>query len=528
MSEPTDHPTISPLNPTAATFTMPSETHNGVPPPARTNGQPKPPKASKKADANPSSAGENIDEAGAGAKLTGAQLKAQKKAEKVAKRAAEVAQRGAPQVHIPAAKPELQRRLSTNRKDEGTNSSHHKRAASVAVATKALPIRAVETPAKPPPEKKVAMFSHLYPSSRKPTLSTAGKEVHPSVLSLGLQIRDFVICGSTARTIAMLLVFKRVIADYTTPEGVALSRHLTTYLSHQISYLSACRPLCVSQGNSIRWLKKLVSGLDVGLGEMESKDLVLLQIDTFIRERFTLADELISRSVELRIRDGDVLLVYGKSSVVEKAVVASWRAGKRFQIVVVDSRPLFEGRNMAMSLASLGVPVRYCLLNGLAEAVGDCTKCFLGASAMLGNGCLSARAGSAMVAMMAKDAGIPVIVLCESIKFTGKVALDSVVLNEVGDADSLVGVEENGMLTTPVQAAPEPKKGGKKNKDDEELDETKQQKGLEGWRDMQNLQLLNLMYDITPAEYLDMVITELGDLPPSAVPVVNGIHGGEE
>ena len=137
------------------------------------------------------------------------------------------------------------------------------------------------------------------------------------------------------------------------------------------------------------------------------------------------------------------------------------------------------------------------MLNGLADVVGECSKCFLGASSMLGNGRLSARAGSAMVAMMAKSADLPVIVLCESIKFTGRVALDSIVVNEIGDADSLVDVEGEA-------------------------------KGLEGWRDLQNLQVLNLMYDVTPAEYLDMVITELGDLPPRAVPVVNGLHGGDD
>lgn len=51
--------------------------------------------------------------------------------------------------------------------------------------------------------------------------------------------------------------------------------------------------------------------------------------------------------------------------------------------------------------------------------------------------------------------------------------------------------------------------------------------GLEGWAEQANLQLLNLMYDVTPAEYLDMVITELGSIPPSAVSAVNGVWGGE-
>jgi len=39
---------------------------------------------------------------------------------------------------------------------------------------------------------------------------------------------------------------------------------------------------------------------------------------------------------------------------------------------------------------------------------------------------------------------------------------------------------------------------------------------------------LNLMYDVTPAEFLDLVICELGILPPRAVPVVNGVHGDDQ
>lgn len=35
-----------------------------------------------------------------------------------------------------------------------------------------------------------------------------------------------------------------------------------------------------------------------------------------------------------------------------------------------------------------------------------------------------------------------------------------------------------------------------------------------------SLKLLNLMYDVTPAEYVTMVVTELGLTPPTSVPVV--------
>ena len=59
-------------------------------------------------------------------------------------------------------------------------------------------------------EKNVAVFGHLYGQQRRATVAGAGKEVHPAVLALGLQMRDYVVCGSSARCVATLLAFKRV------------------------------------------------------------------------------------------------------------------------------------------------------------------------------------------------------------------------------------------------------------------------------------------------------------------------------
>lgn len=63
-------------------------------------------------------------------------------------------------------------------------------------------------------EKNVAVFGHLYGQQRRATVAGAGKEVHPAVLALGLQMRDYVVCGSSARCVATLLAFKRVRCYY--------------------------------------------------------------------------------------------------------------------------------------------------------------------------------------------------------------------------------------------------------------------------------------------------------------------------
>lgn len=55
------------------------------------------------------------------------------------------------------------------------------------------------------------MFAHLaWQSAHKASVSTAGIDIHPAVLALGLQIRDYVVCGSSARCVATLLAFKQV------------------------------------------------------------------------------------------------------------------------------------------------------------------------------------------------------------------------------------------------------------------------------------------------------------------------------
>lgn len=41
-----------------------------------------------------------------------------------------------------------------------------------------------------------------------------------------------------------------------------------------------------------------------------------------------------------------------------------------------------------------------------------------------------------------------------------------------------------------------------------------------GWRDQPRLGLLNLKYDAMPAEFVTMIVTEFGMIPPTSVPVI--------
>lgn len=43
---------------------------------------------------------------------------------------------------------------------------------------------------------------------------------------------------------------------------------------------------------------------------------------------------------------------------------------------------------------------------------------------------------------------------------------------------------------------------------------------LENWQSVKSLGLLNLVYDVTPPDFVDLVITDLGMIPCTSVPVV--------
>ncbi|PYH89765.1 IF-2B-domain-containing protein [Aspergillus ellipticus CBS 707.79] len=469
--------------------------------------------------------------------LTPAELKKKAKAEKAARRARERAEREAPAGNAggaapgtPSAKKGAAGSGGAGGKDAAATPGQQQKGQKQAPRRGSAQLTGAAEVKKKQEDKNVAVFGHLYGQQRRTTVAGAGKEVHPAVLALGLQMRDYVVCGSSARCVATLLAFKRVIEAYTTPLGTSLARHLTTHLSHQITYLSTCRPLSISQGNAIRALKLAISSIDPSVPEADAKAELSDFIDSFIREKITVADQVIAGSAAQKIQDGDVIVTFAGSSIVKQTLLTAHKQGKKFRVSIIDSRPLFEGKNLARTLANAGLDVQYSLMNGISHAIKDATKVFLGAHAMTSNGRLYSRVGTALVAMSAKErAGgveVPVIVCCETVKFTDRVALDSIVVNEIADADELVIADPVQQLTgLPDPAAPaatELKKG--KAAPPPVEPSTAAQKvpsPLTDWKGSANLQLLNIMYDVTPAEYVDMVVTEMGSLPPSAVPIVH-------
>eukprot|EP00955_Chlamydomonas_euryale_P026209 276796-Chlamydomonas_euryale.AAC.1 len=84
--------------------------------------------------------------------------------------------------------------------------------------------------------------------------------------------------------------------------------------------------------------------------------------------------------------------------------------GKVFRVVVVDARPELEGRAMLSRLLAAGIAASYVHLPAVAYAMREVSKVFLGAAAVMSNGTVMGRAGSATVAMVAQSVSKPVMI----------------------------------------------------------------------------------------------------------------------
>ncbi|BBN08581.1 translation initiation factor eIF-2B subunit delta [Marchantia polymorpha subsp. ruderalis] len=349
-------------------------------------------------------------------------------------------------------------------------------------------------------KNRVELFRHLpqfvhgtqLPSLESKFFQDESMHPHPAIYKVGLQYLTGDLVGGNARCVAMLMAFREMIQDYSTPPEKIFVRDLTQKINSHVSFLNTCRPLAISMGNAIKFLKTRVVNLAEELSEAEAKASLIAEIDRFIQEKILYADKEIVKHAVQKIRDGDVCLTYGSSCVVEMILLKAHEMGKKFRVVVVDSRPKLEGKRLLKRLLSEGLDCTYTYINAMSYIMQEVTRVFLGAASVLANGTVYSRVGTASVAMVAHAFSVPVMICCETYKFHERVQLDSITANELGNPDALVKVWGRRDLTD-----------------------------LEGWSpEDKHLQLLNLTYDATPSDYVAMVITELGMVPPSSVPVI--------
>ena len=334
----------------------------------------------------------------------------------------------------------------------------------------------------------IALFAHLEPfqpfSRQEMMQQEEFWSLDPVFVQFCVDYGERKINESTACK-ALLEVWLQALQSFQqTKSDLFYTREFLTFLNHHIKCLIRCRAMNVAMRNAIKVIKVEVSKLKSGVPLEEGRDAVRRILQNLIEERVDVASFIAKEAKDL-IQSGDVILTYSASETVLAVLSDAWSQREvRFRVVVVDVRPECEAKSFLHRLMQMGIPCTYLFLNALSFALKGVTKILIGASAVLSNGTVVSRAGSAAVAMMAHRSHIPTIVCCQTLKFHERVQLDSFTHNELGDATELLSSASDLTL------------------------------------DHSFLSLLNIRYDLMPAAFVSMIVSELGILPASSVPVI--------
>jgi len=179
------------------------------------------------------------------------------------------------------------------------------------------------------------------------------------------------------------------------------------------------------------------------------------------------------------IHDGVVVLTHGYSRVVLSVLKRAAEHGKRFSVIVTESRPDASGYKTAQKLQQESVPVTVIIDSAVGYAMQQADIVLTGAEGVVENGGIINKIGTYQIAIVAKNFRIPFYVAAESYKFTRVYPLNQKNLPNMFPP------------FLPVTGA---------------LEECPA-----------NIEVLNPSSDYTPPSYITLLFTDLGVFTPSAV-----------
>jgi len=290
--------------------------------------------------------------------------------------------------------------------------------------------------------------------------------------------------GSTRIAIAVLEALKDVTINSKAQSSDTLLKELRGAF---LKFLWRQPQPCILPCNGFRYLiHEVERGVASNLSIEELKKLTVTSIDNFIKSMKVSVDKIGEIGARY-ISDNDVIMTAEASTSVLSALAKAYEAGKKFQVVVTETRPEYHGRLMAMALADIGIPTTLIIDSAHRCYMRKVTRVFLGSRAVLPTGEVLAKVGSAAIAAAAYEAGVPVLILTNTHKFVVEASLAEEALNSEGDPSLVFPASEAERL---------------------------------------RIKVVNPEYDVIPARYIYLIITERGVIPPQgAIVLVRELYG---
>ncbi|WP_136689793.1 ribose 1,5-bisphosphate isomerase [Halorhabdus amylolytica] len=303
---------------------------------------------------------------------------------------------------------------------------------------------------------------------------------HQRVRSVSEQIKNRDIRGTAtiARETAQAMEAQARDAAADTPEEFRETMRETARTLHD------ARPDDDSLSNALRYLFQRMDGETV-----ESlRESVTGAARTF-QENIDRARETLGRIGSRRLRDGDTVMIHSHSADALATLEHALADGKEINAFVKETRPRKQGHIAAQQLQEWDIAVTVIVDSAARRFLDDADHVLVGADSIAADGSVVNRIGTSDLAVIARERGVPVTVAAQTLRL---------------HPDSLTG------HSVDIETREER----------EVLDEaTRKQIG--------DVAVENPAFDVTPARYVDAIVTERGQYPPeSVVTLMRELYGG--
>jgi ribose 1,5-bisphosphate isomerase len=176
-----------------------------------------------------------------------------------------------------------------------------------------------------------------------------------------------------------------------------------------------------------------------------------------------------------RIKDGSTVFTHCHSSTVTRLLAKAKAQGKDFKVICTETRPAFQGRITAKELVDLGIETTFIVDSAARTFMKNVDIVIVGADAITSEGNVVNKIGTGGIAVLAREARVPLYVVSELLKF---------------DPETLHG----------------------------ECEKIEQRNAAEVWSEAPaKLVVQNPAFDVTPNRYISGIICEEGIVAPQAI-----------
>ena len=250
--------------------------------------------------------------------------------------------------------------------------------------------------------------------------------------------------------------------------------------------LVATRPTAVSLPNAVHIV---MSGISGAKSVEEARASVVQRAEAFIRS----SQNAVGRIAEFgarHIRDGDTVLTHCNSEVALACIIEAHRSGKDIEVFATEVRPRNQGLITIRTLNDAGIHTNFIVDSAVRSFINKIDLVIVGADAVTVNGAVVNKIGTSQVAHSAHEARVNLLVAAETYKFAPRTVIGE-----------LIEIEER----PPGEVLPDEIAGA-----------------------LKNVTVRSPAFDVTPPEYVDLIVTEKGAIPPQMAYVIIREHLGWE